>query len=252
MTVAWHCDLTGNEKLVLLALADSANDAGVCWPSIPNLCLKTRASERTIQGILKSLKEGGHISWADRPGKGRLYTVHPRKSCTPAESAPPQKLPDTPAEVAGNTSRNTNTPLTPQPHAKRSRPRLATSAPPPEPIVTQMPAEGFEATKFREMAALALGDGAYRNLIQPCSIARVADDLLLQAPTETLADIIRGRGTDLGPIARQIGCVRLLVDARPLSRRGAPDSKVDDALRQLNAIRGGREARTAAQAGGRR
>lgn len=41
--------------LTFLALADSANDAGFCWPSIQALAQKTRQSERNVRYLLRKL-----------------------------------------------------------------------------------------------------------------------------------------------------------------------------------------------------
>ena len=70
MNIAWESEMSGNDKLVLLALADWANDDGYCWPSIPKLCFKTRASERTVQSIIKRLVDAGHVTRQERPGRG--------------------------------------------------------------------------------------------------------------------------------------------------------------------------------------
>ncbi|OYZ14337.1 MAG: hypothetical protein B7Y35_11250 [Sphingomonadales bacterium 28-64-96] len=110
MSEVWACDLPPTEKLVLMALADRANDDGVqCYPGIREICRKTGASERTVQGCIKRLVEAGHLTRNERPGKSVNYVVHPRKSCAPqklrpAKTAPPQKATETPAESAPNTS----------------------------------------------------------------------------------------------------------------------------------------------------
>lgn len=97
--------MPAGEKLVLLALADCANDEGHCWPGIRNLCSKTGKSERSLQDALKGLEKNGHITRAQVPGKGCNYTVHPRNNCAPAKSAPPQKRAATPAKSAPKPSR---------------------------------------------------------------------------------------------------------------------------------------------------
>lgn len=113
MTAAWAADLPAGDKLVLLALADCANDEGHCWPGIASLCRKTGKSERSLQGALIALEQAGQITREQIPGKGCNYSVHPRKICTPAKSAPPQKLPQppqklrqTPAKSAAKPSKN--------------------------------------------------------------------------------------------------------------------------------------------------
>ena len=107
MSLAWEIVLPASDKLVLLALADYANDDGGCWPSMATLARKCSKGERTIQGAIKSLVEAGHMSRKETPGKGCHYTIHPRSNCAPAESAPPQKTAQTPAESADKPSKRT-------------------------------------------------------------------------------------------------------------------------------------------------
>ena len=49
------------ELLVMLALADFANDAGESWPSIPVLAAKARLTERQTRRVLIKLEEAGEI-----------------------------------------------------------------------------------------------------------------------------------------------------------------------------------------------
>lgn len=105
MSLVWQINLPDSQKIVLLALADSANDEGTCWPSIATLAAKCSKSERTVQGVIRELVESGHLTRIEKPGKGCLYTIHPRSDCTPAKAAPPQPLPPTPAAAAPKPSR---------------------------------------------------------------------------------------------------------------------------------------------------
>ncbi len=68
----------GSELLVLLSLADHANDDGICWPSIPRLAMRARLSERQTQRVLHKLEELGHIevlTKGDGRGHSTLYRV---------------------------------------------------------------------------------------------------------------------------------------------------------------------------------
>lgn len=98
MTAVWKMDLPASDKMVLLALADAANDDGVTWIAVSSrkqgekldLKKKCSLSERAIQGAIKRLCEAGHLARVERPGKGVIYTVTPaasapRSSCTPAD-----------------------------------------------------------------------------------------------------------------------------------------------------------------------
>lgn len=101
MTLAWASELATGPKMVLLALCDNASDEGCCWPSIATVAKKCSMGERTVQGHIATLCEIGAVQRYDRPGKLSAFKLDPRKFCTPAESAPPQKTADTPAGFAG-------------------------------------------------------------------------------------------------------------------------------------------------------
>lgn len=61
MNWAWQLRLKPTIKFVLMALADAADDHGFCWPSIPTLANKTCMDQRSVQRILKVLKESNFI-----------------------------------------------------------------------------------------------------------------------------------------------------------------------------------------------
>jgi hypothetical protein len=61
MNWAWQLRLKPTAKFVLMALADAADDDGFCWPSIPTLARKTCLDDRSVQRIIKFLKEGGLV-----------------------------------------------------------------------------------------------------------------------------------------------------------------------------------------------
>ena len=67
------------ERFVLLALADFANDAGECWPSVAGIAKKTCLSERGVRQIIRALEDGGWL--LTRVGGGRggasIYTINP-------------------------------------------------------------------------------------------------------------------------------------------------------------------------------
>jgi hypothetical protein len=92
MTLAWSVSLAAGEKLVLLALADCANDEGHCWPGLASLSEKTGRCRRSLQESLRALDAAGHISRTENPGKGMNYTVHPVAKAAPvARNAPVAK-----------------------------------------------------------------------------------------------------------------------------------------------------------------
>ena len=101
MTDVWKLTLQAPRKMVLLALADNANDEGTdCWPSVGKLVEKCSMSERAVQGHLAALEEDGYIKRHERPGRSNKFTIHVDRirleilqkvkalADTPAESAP--------------------------------------------------------------------------------------------------------------------------------------------------------------------
>jgi len=56
-----HSKQSGTKLLLLLALADHADDKGVCWPGIDRLARKTRQSRRNVTRLLAELQKSGEI-----------------------------------------------------------------------------------------------------------------------------------------------------------------------------------------------
>lgn len=78
--------ITPTQKIVLISLADQANDDGVCWPSMRLMTARTCLSERAVQAAVASLINLGLLERHERPGRSSYFTV------TPAGYAPPQDV----------------------------------------------------------------------------------------------------------------------------------------------------------------
>lgn len=61
ITKAWETDFKGNDLLLLIALADSASDEGVCFPSWNTIREKTKISKGTLSYTLKAFEHFGII-----------------------------------------------------------------------------------------------------------------------------------------------------------------------------------------------
>lgn len=104
MTQVWAMELPAKQKLILLALADCANDEGLAWPSIATIARKCGCDERTVQRNLRDLETAGKIARQEVPGKGCKYRFkgatnrHPRQN-DGATNRPktPGKLPPKPS-----------------------------------------------------------------------------------------------------------------------------------------------------------
>lgn len=78
---AWSLEeVMGSEAMVLLALADQANDEGFCWPAQQKLAPKARQSVSTLRRSLRSLEKMGLLTTITRSStRGRrsnLYLLH--------------------------------------------------------------------------------------------------------------------------------------------------------------------------------
>lgn len=74
MTLVWDKALPVARKMLLLSLADQANDAGECWPELDDLAARCSISRRTLFECLKELEEGGFIDrrHVGPPGRQRV------------------------------------------------------------------------------------------------------------------------------------------------------------------------------------
>jgi hypothetical protein len=109
---------SGGKLLVLLALADYANDEGVCWPSIESLAAKARLSERQTQRVIRELESSGEVKiytggFVSGDKLANTYRVQPRQNVTPPAGPEMSPMGDT-----GDAQRVT--PTTPQPSTEPS------------------------------------------------------------------------------------------------------------------------------------
>lgn len=81
MVKALSCKVkNASRKLVLIKLADNANDNGICWPSIKHIADQCEMSTRTVQRHLKDLSDAGFIHVEERRrnnfvNQSNLYTL---------------------------------------------------------------------------------------------------------------------------------------------------------------------------------
>ena len=89
MTWAWTVQLPPAPKLVLMALADEADDRGFCFPSQRHLAHKCNINERSVRRMIRLLAALEHIAIEQRFKKDRARTSngyrlaieHPRTIC---------------------------------------------------------------------------------------------------------------------------------------------------------------------------
>ena len=86
MSWAWSQKLEPTKKLILMALADYADDDGVCWPSMNRLADKCNVSRRTILRNINVLKDDGILSSSHRHREdgsmsSSRYVIHAETQC---------------------------------------------------------------------------------------------------------------------------------------------------------------------------
>lgn len=70
--LAWKQELDVHAKLVLVALADHADDDGYCWPGLRGMAKKCSMDRRTVQRKVRELEALG-LLWTE-PGRGKHGT----------------------------------------------------------------------------------------------------------------------------------------------------------------------------------
>jgi Helix-turn-helix domain len=106
MTHVWdHGQHSGTELLMLLALADHANDDGICWPSIARLAARCRIQPRQAINVLHKLEQAGDITVQRGGGRGMVshYCVKGAAHCTVSKPSP-VKVPPGPAALPPESS----------------------------------------------------------------------------------------------------------------------------------------------------
>jgi len=94
MTKVWDTECESHtQKLVLLALADNANDQGVCWPSIPTIAKKCSLTDRAVYAQIEALQSRNLVGVDSGGGvKNNTYHIFPAKEkivITPERRSPP-------------------------------------------------------------------------------------------------------------------------------------------------------------------
>ena len=132
MTWAWAVPLPPTAKLVLMALADEADDAGYCFPSHRRIAAKASVTERTARRVIAELEVRGYlcVSPRYRPDRSRTSNGYQLASGDPPEKVsrgegPHVRGPRTPVTRVVDTGAlgTTSYPLSnPQLPSERSRP----------------------------------------------------------------------------------------------------------------------------------
>lgn len=237
----------GNARCVLIALADYADDDGVCWPSVANVAKKANVCERTARAAIRNLERTGEIEAAMNAGpRGtNRYVITcvagGGKSCRGASPAGGQTVaPEQPSSSFTNVQEDTGTaqapettttPLAfvadlPEVAAKARKPRAtkAKPKPPPDPRVKELLAE-FEGWQGYPIANWAAEGAAAKKIINAgYTIAETRTVWRALKFGEfwhdkhlALASVFTQMGAKLGKVGRRTEAIEL----EPVRRGGA-------------------------------
>ena len=205
MTAVWtHSRHKGSKLILLLAIADYANEQAVAWPSIQSLADKARMSERNVHYALKELTEEDDPELTVLAGAGphrcNLYQINLEGAkfagCKPAhkrvQNSAPRVQPVAPnpslesvknPSIESASDANAPTPPppdTPRPSRSRSSRKVASApaqeeaGPPPSPPVTPEQAAANDA-------AFAALEAAPPEARQPTRASGTSKDALERA-----------------------------------------------------------------------
>lgn len=152
-TWAWTVQTSPTAKLVLVALADHADEAGLCWPSIARLRTFTCLSERAIRDALRDLETSELMVTDRREGMNSRYTLRIGCPAAPRQEMPGSSIP-TPAPNAGDPGAICRTPrqqMPGTPAAAAPEPSLTTKEPPVnrQEVALRAPAAKAEPRGYR-------------------------------------------------------------------------------------------------------
>ncbi|MDG9927437.1 MULTISPECIES: helix-turn-helix domain-containing protein [unclassified Pseudomonas] len=146
--------MSATQKIVLISLADQANDDGVCWPSVGSIARRTCLSARAVQDAIAWLESARVVHRDFRVNSSTSYTV------TPADYSP---------EKAASARKRTNktTPANGAPHEHDAPPADGAGVQMAHP--PQMAHEGGAngAGEVVQMAHPTPANGAPRTVIEP-------------------------------------------------------------------------------------
>lgn len=175
---AWRVPVSSTCKLVLVCLADRADDSGACFPSLRDIIERTGLSERAVRMALAALERSGVLRRDLRVNRSTVYRLQ-------IEHAGSGGAPDAPG-AQDAPQRGTTCPTPPAPHAPGGAPDAPITLTEPseepsgEPVPRTRPAPdaddpasqapSMRTTLFREgvpilRAMLGKSDGACRALM---------------------------------------------------------------------------------------
>lgn len=87
ITAAWALEVSSTQKLVLVCLADHADDAGGCWPSIQRICTRTGLGKTAVIEAIGVLEQAGYVNANRSNGRHTTYQLLLQVASKPVRQA---------------------------------------------------------------------------------------------------------------------------------------------------------------------
>lgn len=78
--------LSAAERVVLISLAEWANDDGVCWPSLDKIAARVERSRRYVIAVIDELEAKGHLTREGRHQRTTVYRLTDPAACPNSEA----------------------------------------------------------------------------------------------------------------------------------------------------------------------
>ena len=88
----WPLPMSPTQKLVLICLADHADEWRSCWPSIGTIAKRTCLSDRAVQKALAWLQASGIVQRVARHMQSSHFHIRPTQPCPDNAAGDSQEL----------------------------------------------------------------------------------------------------------------------------------------------------------------
>lgn len=208
-----------HQRLLLLAIADHADDDGVCWPSIDRLAAKCAVSARQVQRTLQQLQTDGWLV-VDR-GRGRGNTSRYRLAVArlldngDAGGGFPHTRKGDAGDRKGDMRRVERvTPASPEPSGEPEEPSISAAAP-----------TLIDVTEVADWLAQLHPDLAANSRTAPPAAAAIAERVTPEAARRLLE--AAGHRTDRPAVIAHV--LPAVIDAHVERRRRAAEARLSRA-----------------------
>lgn len=188
-------DVTSGQKLLLICLANYANDQGECWPSISSLATQADVTPRHVSGMLHDLAKLGYVTIREQSGKSNSYTIRVAQPTNHSSGVPTkQSSPPKSTSPLNHSSGDPRTPVPPPTNPSSGVPTNPSSSKPSYRTVNEQSSE--PSGKARAKKATQLPDDFVVTIeMESWAIKEGISAAVIAPETEKFRDYHRAKGS---------------------------------------------------------